>query len=62
MCVYWSSTETTMKLKSTLQVRALDEVVMVGCPDSSEVPLPTTGATAQCSKMLQKHRDFIGIS
>ena len=37
---------------TTRKVRALDEVVMVGCPDASEVPLPTTGATARSTKKM----------
>lgn len=31
------------------EVRPLDEVVMLGCPDASEVPLPTTGHVASLS-------------
>lgn len=33
------------------EVRALDEVVMVGCPDASEVPLPSTGHVASLSEV-----------
>ncbi|CAJ1342735.1 unnamed protein product, partial [Effrenium voratum] len=39
------------------EVRPLDEVVMVGCPDASEVPLPTLGHVAS----LSEQRAGIGL-
>ncbi|CAK0801331.1 unnamed protein product [Prorocentrum cordatum] len=32
------------------EVRTLDEIVMVGCPDGSELPLPTTGHIASLTE------------
>jgi len=32
------------------EVRALDEIIMFGCPDASELPLPTTGHVASMSE------------
>eukprot|EP00435_Cladocopium_sp_Y103_P041688 s1184_g11.t1 len=37
--------------KNFEEVHALDEVVMVGCPDASEVPMPTTGHVASLSEV-----------
>jgi len=39
------------------EVRLLDEVVMVGCPDGSEMPLPTTGHVAS----LTEERSGVGL-
>lgn len=40
-----------------LEVRMLDEVIMVGCPDGSEMPLPTTGHVAS----LTEERAGVGL-
>lgn len=39
------------------EVRLLDEVVMVGCPEGSELPLPTTGHVAS----LTEERSGVGL-
>ncbi|CAE7238548.1 unnamed protein product, partial [Symbiodinium pilosum] len=39
------------------EVRALDEIIMFGCPDASELPLPSTGHVAS----LSEERAGIGL-